>query len=238
MKNRIIILMTLFFLGGCTAADIQRTMDILNSTNELTTGEVASGLKEALNVGIGKGSDRLSATDGYFKSVYKILLPEEAREVTEKLKVIPGFDKVEDEILKRINRGAEDAAKKAKPIFVGAIKQMTFTDAMDILMGADNAATSYLNRTTYDKLYAEFNPVILESLNKFKAQEYWAEAVNKYNQIPFVNKVNPDLGDYVTQEALNGLFGMVEKEERNIRKNVSARTSDLLKKVFAKQDNK
>ena len=116
---------------------------------------------------------------------------------------------------------------------------MTFNDALNILMGENNAATSYLNQATYDKLYQEFNPVIIESLDKFNARKYWGDAVNTYNAIPFIGeKVNADLDDYVTTRALDGLFDMVAKEELNIRQNVSARTSDLLKKVFAKQDNK
>jgi hypothetical protein len=143
---------------------------------------------------------------------------------------------VEDIILEKINRGAEDAAKKAKPIFVNAIKQMSFADAMDILMGEQNAATAYLNRTTYDPLYKEFNPVIVNSLDKFDARKYWKDAVNAYNKIPLVQKVNPELDDYVTKEALKGLFSMVENEEKNIRTNIAARTTDLLKRVFAKQD--
>ena len=222
---------------GCTTAELQSALEtVLSEDTPLSSAEVASGLKEALNIGIGKGADRLSQKDGYFKSTYKILLPEEAREVTDKLQNIPGFSEVENILLEKINRGAEDAAKKAKPIFVDAIKSMTFNDAMNILMGDKNAATQYLNQSTYNSLYREFNPVIVESLDKFNARKYWSDAVNTYNKIPFVDKVNADLDDYITKEALNGLFGMVEKEERNIRQNISARTSDLLKKVFAKQD--
>ncbi len=204
----------------------------------MTSEQVGLGLKEALTNGISKGSDRLSLTDGYFKSQYKILLPEEARKITDKLEKVPLFSDVENIILEKINRGAEDAAKKAKPIFISAIKQMTFADAMDILMGSDDAASNYLKRTTFNQLYQEFNPIIVESLDKFDARKYWGDAVKTYNSIPFVDKMNPSLDDYVTREALKGLFSMVEKEELNIRKNVSSRTSDLLKKVFAKQDNK
>ena len=139
-------------------------------------------------------------------------------------------------MVKRLNQGAEDAARKAKPIFVSAIKQLTFTDVMNILMGEQNAATQYLHTTTNQALYNEFNPVIVSSLNKFNALEYWASAVNKYNSIPFIEKVNPDLADYVTNEALVGLFVLVEKKEAGIRTNVNERTSSLLKRVFAKQD--
>ena len=236
MLIRITIFSLVLLMTSCTATQLQEALGTVLGTEELTAAEIGAGLKEALNIGISKGADRLSAEDGYYKSVYKILLPEEARKVTDKLQDIPGFTEVEEVILEKINRGAEDAAKKAKPIFVSAIKQMTFSDAMDILMGDKNAATQYLYRTTYDQLYAEFNPVIIESLDKFNARKYWADAVNTYNKIPFVDKVNTDLGAYVTEQALDGLFGMVEKEELNIRQNVSARTTDLLKKVFAKQD--
>jgi hypothetical protein len=207
-----------------------------NLCGELTNAEVSAGLKEALNIGIANGADRLSQPGGYFNSAYRILLPPEARQITERLAIIPGFNDLENILLAKINQGAEDAAKKAVPIFAAAIRQMTFQDAMNILMGEKNAATTYLQRTTFDALYQEFNPVIVESLDKFDARKVWGDAVGVYNKLPLITPANPDLGDYVTREALNGLFGMVEKEELNIRQNVSARTSDLLRRVFARQD--
>jgi hypothetical protein len=237
MIKKFLLALVCLQLAACDPAALQRALETLN-TSELTTSEISSGLKQALEIGVGKGSDVLSAKDGYLKSQYKILLPPEARKVADKLRSVPGFTNVENTILEKINRGAEDAAKKAKPIFVNSIRQMTFADAMDILMGADNAATTYLHRTTNDALYQEFNPVIVQSLDKFEARKYWSDAVNAYNKIPFVEKANPDLDDYVTKEALKGLFSMVENEEKNIRANVVARTTDLLKKVFAKQDKK
>ena len=235
MIKKIGILVLVFQITAC--AELQNMAGTALDQDVLTSTDIANGLKEALEIGISKGSDALSATDGYFKSQYKILLPEEARKITEKLKNIPGFSQVEEVILEKINRGAEDAAKKAKPIFVDAIKSMTFSDATSILMGNDDAATQYLDRTTHTKLYDEFNPVIVNSLNKFNAIEYWANAVNTYNKIPFVEKMNPSLDKYVTDKALDGLFSMVEKEEKKIRTDISSRTSDLLRKVFAKQDN-
>lgn len=237
-KNLFFMLLLAVLLGGCTAAQIQQTLDTINNVGEITSAEAGNGLKEALNIGISKGADRLSVKDGYFKSAYKILLPPEARKVTERLRVIPGFTDVEDILLEKINRGAEDAATKAKPIFVKAITGMTFNDAMNILMGNKNAATAYLNSATYNELYAAFNPVIVQSLDKFDARKYWSDAVNAYNKIPFIERANPNLDQYVTNQALTGLFNMVEKEELNIRENISARTSDLLKRVFAKQDKK
>ena len=222
---------------SCTPAELQGALGTILGDSPLTNQQIGQGLKQALEIGIGTGAERLSLKDGYFKSTYKILLPEEARKITEKLAVIPGFNQVEEIILEKINRGAEDAAKKAKPIFVSAIKQMSFQDAMGILMGDKNAATTYLQRTTKSALYSEFNPVIVNSLNKFGAIEYWEKMITKYNKLPFVNKVNPRLDDYVTNQALVGLFSMVEKEERSIRQNANRRTTDLMKKVFAKQDN-
>ncbi|MCB0638578.1 MAG: DUF4197 domain-containing protein [Lewinella sp.] len=236
MWQKLSFILIVFSLSACTTTDLNRVLgSILDSP--LTEGEVASGLKEALEKGISKGAEALAAVDGYYKSPYKILLPEEARKVTTRLQNVPGFSELEETILEKINRGAEDAATRAKPIFVDAIRSMSIADAFNILRGEQDAATQYLERTTYDALYAEFNPVIVTSLDKFNARQYWADAVNAYNSIPFLNdEVDPDLDDYVTRQALNGLFAEIAKEELNIRENVGARTTDLLRKVFAAQD--
>lgn len=207
-----------------------------NALAEPSLSEIGQGLKEALKNGIGKGADALSQRDGYLKSAYKILLPSDVRKVTDKLKNVPGFSNIENELLEKMNRGAEDAAKEAKPIFVSAITSMTFNDATNILLGSDNAATDYLNRTTSTQLYSSFNPKIVASLDKIGANSLWKKAADAYNKIPLVTKVNNDLDDYVTKEALKGLFGKIAEEEKNIRRNKSLRNTDLLKKVFAKQD--
>ncbi|HMW38439.1 MAG: DUF4197 domain-containing protein [Saprospiraceae bacterium] len=204
--------------------------------DEISSEEVASGLKEALSQGTSKGADLLSAKDGYFKSIYKIALPEDAKSVCNKLAVIPGFNSIENDVVEKINRAAEDAAVKAKPIFINAIRQMTIQDAWNILKGQDNAATQFLQKTTYQSLYNEFKPVISGSMEKVGALQLWSSAVNKYNQIPLVKKANPDMSDYVTNKALEGLFRKIAEEELNIRHNLAARTTDLLKKVFSKQD--
>jgi hypothetical protein len=205
--------------------------------SEPSLAEIGQGLREALSNGINKGADALSQRDGYFKSAYKILLPSDVRKVTDRLKNVPGFSNLENELLEKMNRGAEDAAKEAKPIFVSAIRALTFQDVTNILMGADNAATDYLQRTTSDQLYEKFNPKIVASLDKIGANDLWKKAADTYNKIPLVNKVNADLDDYVTREALKGLFGKIAEEERNIRRNKVFRTTDLLRKVFAKQDS-
>jgi hypothetical protein len=239
MKKIIPLFLLILLISSCDQATLNRALEtILQDGSSLTPEQTSAGLKEALNIGIGKGADLLSQKDGYFKSAYKILLPPEARKVADKLNSVPGFSQVEDVILEKINRGAEDAATRAKPIFVSAIRQMTFTDAKNILFGSGDAATRYLEQKTMNQLYQEFNPVIVESLDKFQARKYWSDAVSTYNKIPFVEKANPDLDDYVTREALKGLFAMVEKEERNIRSNIAARTTELLRRVFAAQDKR
>lgn len=204
--------------------------------SDLTTPEIARAIRQALDIGIGNGADILSQKGGYFNSAYKILLPPEARKVTDKLRNIPGFSNVENIVLEKINNGAEDAAVKAKPIFRKAIQEMTLEDATSILMGRDNAATEYLKGKTFEQLYQAFLPDINVSLDKFGANKYWTDAVTAYNKIPFVDKANPRLDDYVTREALKGLFSMVEKEEYAIRRDKTKRVTDLLKKAFAKQD--
>lgn len=233
MIKRLLFLVLTVQLAAC--AELQQL-----ATNALpvplSAEEAGKGLKEALDKGISDGTEKLSATDGYFKSAYKILLPPEAQKITEKLQVIPGFSQAENVLLEKINRAAEDAAGQAAPIFTNAIRQMTFSDALGILKGADNAATSYLQRTTWQQLYDAFNPVVVRSLDKFNARKYWSDAVTAYNKIPLVEKANPNLDDYITREALVGLFAMVAEKEKGIRTDVSQRTSDLLRRVFAEQD--
>ena len=226
-----------FFMTACSPGQLQNVVkDVMNDV-PLTNGQIGNGLKEALEIGISKGASQLSALDGYFESPYKILLPPEARQITDRLAKIPGFKQFENEIVKKLNRGAEEAAKSAKPIFVNAIKKMSIADASKVLMGGQTAATEFLKNATTGDLTTAFSPVIQESLDKVQARKLWSDAINTYNKIPFITKANPNLEEYVTGEALNGLFSMVEKEEANIRTNAGARTSDLLKKVFAKQDN-
>ncbi len=204
----------------------------------LSQEEVGNGLKEALNIGLNEATQFLSSKDGYFKSPYKILLPEEAQKVVGKLKMVPAFSNVEADLTERMNRAAEDAAQKAKPIFISAIKKMSFADAMNILSGNPDAATRYLEKSTYTALYAEFKPIVQASLDAVNARSYWKDATTAYNKIPFVTRTNPELDDHVTKMALVGLFSLVEQKEKGIRSDNKLRTSDLLKKVFAKQDKK
>ena len=241
MKKFGVFVLSFFIIASLSAQNLGGLLKKAENTLKggdlnLSQEEVGNGLKEALNIGVGKAVDFLSAEDGYFKSPYKILLPEEAQQVIKKVKNVPGFENVEDELVLRINRAAELAAEKAKPIFVSAITQMTFADAMDILMGEKDAATRYLQKTTNDQLFSEFMPVIQKSLDEVNAREYWRSVVQTYNKIPFVKRINPELDEYVTQKGLDGMYALIEKKELDIRENQASRTSDLLSKVFAKQD--
>ncbi|MDQ1088952.1 MULTISPECIES: DUF4197 domain-containing protein [unclassified Siphonobacter] len=218
---------------------LQKAGTILNQSSSATglgSDEIAKGLKEALTVGIRNGSDQASKTDGFFKnSLIKILLPPEIQKAESTLRRI-GLGKQVDQFVLTLNRGAEDASKKAFPIFVDAITKMTIPDAINILKGEKNAATEYLKRTSFDALYKEFSPVIQTSIEKTQATKYYGTIVTSYNKLPLVpQKLNPDLNDYATRKAIDGLFKLVEQEEAKIRENPQARVTDLLKKVFGQQ---
>ncbi len=225
--------MFVFQLTSC--AELQQVINQLPGGG-LSNDQIAGGLREALNNGITNQVKTLAVQDGFFKNeLVKILLPEELKKVDNTLRKI-GLSKLADEGLKVLNRAAEDAVGEAIPIFVDAIKGITFTDAKNILLGDKNAATLYLRNTTTNSLYQKFSPIIKNSFQKVGADKIWTDLITKYNKIPLTNDVNPDLTDYVTGEALKGVFIMVEVEEKEIRAKVSKRTSDLLKRVFALQD--
>lgn len=233
MNFRIIFTLSIIFvLTSCTSQQISQTIgDVLGEG--LSTQEVAAGLKEALSKGITKGAQTASKTDGYFKNPkIRIPLPPEIQNVERTLRQV-GLGKEVDNFILTLNRGAENAAKEATPIFINAIKAMTVQDAWGILKGEKDAATQYLQRTTSDQLKAKFRPVVQASLDKVNATKYYSDIVNKYNRIPGVNKINPDLNDYATGMAIEGLFVLVAEEEANIRENPSARTTELLRKVFS-----
>ncbi len=202
------------------------------SGGSLSSNEIAAGLKEALQVGISKGSAQASAVDGYFKNPFiKILFPPEAQKVEARLRQL-GFNKQVDNFELSLNRAAEDAAKKAKPVFFKAITSMSIQDAIGILRGSNDAATQYLRRTTGVQLTQEFTPIVDSTLRKNNATRYYGDLVTTYNRLPFVQKVNPNLTEYATQQAVNGLFLLVAQEEQKIRENPAARITDLLKRVF------
>lgn len=201
-----------------------------------TTFEIGSGLKEALQIATTKSSDRLSLVDGFFgNAAIKILFPPQAQKAEKTLRSL-GLNKLCDNVILSLNRAAEDAAKEAKPIFINAVKQMTLQDVTNILLGSQDAATQYFKRTTSEALAVQFRPVIQGSLNKVGATKYYSDVALQYNKVPFVTKVDPDISNYVTQKAIDGIFVEIALEELNIRKNIGARTTPLLQKVFSYAD--
>lgn len=193
-------------------------------------------MRQALDFGIDKQVSKLTQKDGFYNNqLVKILLPEELQKVDKALRDI-GLGSLADDGIKVLNRAAEDAVSQATPIFVDAVKGIIFNDAKNILLGNKDAATQYLSGKTESALYAKFNPVIKDSFAKVGADQIWANLINKYNALPFTSNVNPDLTDYVTTEALKGVYKMIAVEELEIRENVSSRTTGLLQKVFALQD--
>jgi hypothetical protein len=233
-----VLIATLLVLAmpSCSNAQfLKKVSKALNSTTSgagFTESEAAEAIKEALIKGTGESVNIVSVVDGYFGNPeIKIPFPPEAANVESKLRSV-GLGGQVDKAILSINRAAEDAAKEAKPIFVAAVKGMSITDAINIVKGKENAATEYLRKSTSPELIAKFKPVIKTSLDKVNATKYWTDVIGTYNKIPLVQKMNPDLTAYVTDQAIAGLFVMIAKEELKIRKDPVARTTELLKKVF------
>ena len=234
MIRKFLAFILFFNLTACS--ELQNVVNQLPQGSVLSNADIAAGLREALDFGIEKQVSKLTQKDGFYKNeLVKILLPEELQKVDKGLRDI-GLSNLADEGLKVLNRAAEDAVKEATPIFVNAVKDITFSDAKNILLGHDDAATQYLTSKTQAALYDKFHPVINNSFSKVGADQIWANLINKYNAIPFTTDVNPDLTNYVTTEALKGVYTMIAVEEKEIRDKVSSRSTDLLKKVFALQD--
>ncbi len=222
-------------LGGFIDKAKSKVSEVTGNKN-ISNADIASALKEALNKGVDEQVTKLTAVDGFYKNeMVKILLPEELQKVDKTLRSM-GMGNLADEGLLVLNRAAEDAVKEATPIFVNAITSMSFNDAKNILMGDDRSATNYLEKTTSSQLYGKFSPVVKNSLDKVGADKVWATIIEKYNALPLTKDVNPNLTDYVTSKAMDGVFTMIAVEEKEIRTDFSSRTSDLLKKVFALQD--
>ena len=234
MMRKFFILIFVFNLTAC--AELQQVVNQLPQGTTIGNTEIASGLRQALDLGIEKQVSKLTQTDGFFRNeLVKIMLPDELKKIDKTLRDV-GLGSLADEGLKVLNRAAEDAVKEATPIFVDAVKGITFADAKNILMGNDNAATQYLTGRTETALYDKFNPVIKKSFSKVGADQIWSNLITRYNALPLTTDVNPDLTDYVTKEALKGVYTMIAVEEKEIRNNLASRSTDLLKKVFALQD--
>ena len=235
MKQSIIAAISIFTLVSC--AEMTSVMEQVNTatgstTPALTNDEVIRGLREALTIGTNNSSSLTSKLDGFYKNPEIFIpFPAEAIKVKEKVEQL-GMKKQVDEFVMTLNRAAETATAEAAPIFVNAIKEMTIADGFAILRGNDNAATQYLKDKTTAQLKVKFNPIVKNAIQKVEVTKYWNPVINTYNKIPFIEKMNPDLEDYVTTKAMDGLFLMIAKEEVKIRKDPMARVTDLLKKVF------
>ena len=249
MLRKMTFVLLVVLLTGC-AELTQLAQQTLDSNAPLTQNEIVAGLKEALITGANKSAAVLGQTDGYYKDqLVKIMLPPEADMIVNNLSKIPGGDKLVEDALLRINRAAEDAAKEAAPIFVNSIKSMTISDAVNILKGQDDAATQYLHKTTYDQLFALYQPKIKSSVEKelvggISTKESWDTLTGKWNtiansvagKIAGLKPVNTELEDYLTQKALDGLFLKIADEEKLIREDPAARVTSLLKRVFGSVD--
>ena len=233
MNKLFTLLFTITLFASADAQSIfEKAKKALGGNSQVSEAEAGSGIKEALNKGISLAVSHLNKPDAFFKSeLYKVLLPPEAQKMEKTLRDL-GLGKMADDAIEAINRGAEDAVGFATPIFIDAIKQMTVTDALKLVSGGKNSITEYFKSKTSVKLKAAFTPVIDSSLQRTNATKYYGDAVNRYNKIPLVKKMNPDLADYVADKALFALFDRIGVEEVNIRNNPAARTSELLKKVF------
>jgi hypothetical protein len=234
MKQFILLLTTAFLFTNLEAQSIldKAKKTISGDKSSVTEAEAGGGVKEALNNGISSAVSFLNKPDAFFKNdLYKVLLPPDAKKMEKTLRDI-GMGKMADDAIEAINRGAEDAVGFAAPIFVDAIKQMTVTDALKLVTGGKNSITEFFKAKTSAKLKEAFMPVINESLKKTNATKYYGDAVARYNKVPLVKKMNPDLADHVAEKTLFALFDRIGVEEANIRSNPAARTSDLLKKVF------
>ncbi|MEP7141508.1 MAG: DUF4197 domain-containing protein [Ferruginibacter sp.] len=230
MKKFLSVIICITLLNSC---DVLQQLPQTGGSGSVTQDEAAQGIKQALSQGLVKATLQLNKQDGFFgDAFYKILLPPEAKKIENALRTI-GLGKQVDKAILQINRGAEDAVGFAQPIFIDAVKQMTLTDAINIVKGGDTSATHYFRTKTMEKLASAFLPVIKSSLNKTDATKYYGDIIKTYNNFPTTfNKINPDLPGFVTDRATNALFDLVAKEEKNIRENPVARTTEILKKVF------
>ena len=231
MKKLLYVFLVFPFFSSCDVAQ-QVLNESTSATGALSTADIVAGLKEALTIGSNNAGASAAKLDGFYKNAaIKIPYPAETKNMMSTLKNL-GMQKQVDAFEKQLNRAAEDAAKKAAPIFVNAITSMNIADGISVLRGSDNAATEFLRGKTVEELKAKFRPLIQSSLKKVNITKYWNPLITKYNKIPMVQKMNPNLDDYVTTKALEGLFKLVAEEELKIRKDPKARVSDLLKKVF------
>jgi hypothetical protein len=229
----LVLLITLSFIS---CAELQQISREIANSGVISEQQIASGLQQALSKGVDEQVSKLTKQDGFYSnSLVRIGLPDELSKVESTLRRL-GLDNLADEGIKALNTTAQQAVKEATPIFLSAIQDMTFVEARTILLGDKNAATSYLKERTQAELYEKFEPIIKDNFQKVGADQIWQNVIQRYNQVPFTDQVNPNLTDYVTNEALKGVYKMIEIEEVQIRNDVMERNTELLRRVFALQD--
>lgn len=217
----------------CSCDELSGLISTPTGNAPLTSSEINAGIKEALIIGTKNAVSETSINGGFYNNpLIKIPFPPEAQKVAETARNF-GLDKQVDQFVETMNHGAEQAASLAAPVFVNAVKQMSIADVYGIWRGESDAATKYLEKTTRDELATAFRPVIVEALEKVDLTKYWNPLINSYNQIPFMEKLNPNLEDYVLDKTLNGLFISLASEEARIRQDPQARVTDLLQRVFS-----
>ena len=234
MKRFFFLLLLISISNSC--AELQQvSREIANSRN-LSEQQIADGLQQALSKGVDKQVSKLTGENGFYSNpLVKIGLPEELSKIESTLRSL-GLNNLADEGIKALNTTAQEAVEEATPIFLSAIQEMSFEDSKAILLGENTAATAYLREKTQSELYTKFEPIIKNNFQKAGADQIWETLIEKYNQVPFTQNVNPDLTDYVTTQALWGVYKMIELEEIEIRTNINERSTLLLKQVFALQD--
>ena len=244
----------LVLLAFCLFGSIQSQINVNKLSNKLkaqipvqknevstilSNDEVIKGLKEALNIGIEKSTEKASAVGGFLKNdLIRIPFPPEAKSVRDKA-MQWGLDNKVEKFEQTLNEAAEEACKTAAPIFINAVKNMSVGDGFKILNGVDVAATNYLKKETSIELYNLFIPEVKKAIEKVSLTAYWDPLIKKYNQTTRITgkeKIETDLNKYVTERAIEGLFKLVEIQEKEIRKNPLKRTSEILKKVFSSLD--
>lgn len=225
-----------FNLNGVITSVGSAIGTVKSGSGSMTESKASEGLKAALKVGTDLASNNLGAVDGFLaNAAVKILFPPEAKKVENTLRSV-GMNKVCDDVIVSVNRAAESAVVEAKPIFAAAITSMSIQDAIGILTGGQNSATEYLKNSSGQALMQKFQPIIKSNLDKANATKYWGDVMSAYNNVPFVQKVNPDLTQFVTQKAIDGIFMMVAQEELKIRQNPTARVGSIIQDVFGWAD--
>lgn len=234
MKRFLYLILLVISMSSC--AELQQISEEIARSGVLSEQQIANGLQQALSKGVNEQVSKLTQEDGFYSNaLVRIGLPEELSTLESTMRNF-GLGNLADEGIKALNRTAQQAVKEATPIFLAAIREMSFDDARNILLGEKTAATAYLREKTQTELYQRFEPIVNDNFQKVGADQIWQNVIQNYNQIPFTKSVNPNLTDYVTNEALKGVYKMIEIEEQQIRNDVRERSSDLLRRVFALQD--